>query len=195
VPEIDDILTAIREVEKSLDHRIERVQGALMVMWGVVAALIALFYQAVVLDPRPFVDAIGVFGVSWAWVLFVGAGYAISIVAGARVGRLEGAERTRREALRDALPGAVSSLIAFVLVLVGRPNLIAGALLLGFGATCYLRTRKLRVRGASLAVAAACALAGIALLARPFAWQWLVCAILFGGGLMLLGWLRMARAR
>ena len=193
-PPIGDILRAIREVEANLDRRIERVQGALMIMWGVLVAVIAGFYQLVVLDPGPFVRALGVVGVNWVWLALVAAGYATSVVAGARTARLTDDPRVRRAALRDFVPAVVSAAIAAGLVIAGRHDLIGGALLVGFAATTWLRARRSAVRTAALVVAAVCAVAGVALLVRPVGWSWAACGVLFGGGLILLGRLRMARA-
>ena len=191
--ELGDILDAIREVETSLDRRADRAGGALMVMWGVIVALIAAFYQVVTWSPEPYQRALGPL-LPWAWVAPVAVGYAAGALVGVRVAARAEDPAERRRAAADFAPALVSTAIAAALVLAGRHGLIPGALLVGFGVTLLLRCLgqlKPRLLRAAWAAAAVCAVAGVALLVRPFDGAWWVMGVVFGGSVVLLGWLRM----
>ncbi|MEA3200261.1 MAG: hypothetical protein QOE90_1689 [Thermoplasmata archaeon] len=190
--DLEPILEAIREVETSLACRASRQGGALMVMGGVIAALIAAFYQLVVWNPAPYRAALGPL-LGWAWLAPMAVGYAAGIVAGVRLQRAGG---SRREAILDASPGVLSGLIAALLSATGAWTHIPGALLVGFGVSLALRVRHARplMRTPSWALAALSAVAGLALLVAPVAWSWLVMGLLVGGSLVALGRLRMALA-
>jgi hypothetical protein len=191
--ELGDILNAIREVEASLDRRSQRVQGALMVMWGAIVFLISAFYQLVTWNPAPYVAAFGPL-LGWAWAAPVAVGYAVGVVVGVRASRVLRDPAPRRDVWLNALPALVSSAIAAGFVLLGRPQYIAGALLLGYAATVALGSRGGRgpMRTLSLVASGVCAVGGLALVLRPVSWQWIVAGVLMGGTLLALGRLRMA---
>ena len=195
--ELGDILTAIREVEESLDRRADRVGGALMMTWGVIVALVAAFYQLVAWNPAPYVRALGPF-LPWVWVAPVAVGYAAGVLVGVRHAARSRDPEDRRQALLDFLPALTSTVLAAGLVLVGREDLIAGALLVGLSASVLLRCRAARPSPRFLQVAwlaaGVSALAGVAFLVRPVPWAWWVTGVLLGGTLLVLGRMRMASA-
>lgn len=197
-PGLGDILTAIREVEESLDRRANRVGGALMVMWGIIAALVAMFYQLVMLNPEPYEHVLGPF-LPWAWVAPVSVGYAAGALVGARLLAATHETGHRRQTLLDFVPAVTSTAIAAALTLAGRFDLIPGALLAGFSVSLALRCRAAERASpeflrAAYGASAVCAVAGVAFLALPVVWAWWVTGALFGGSLVLLGRMRMSAA-
>lgn len=192
--ELGDILTAIREVEQSLDRRADRVGGALMITWGVIVALIAGFYQLVAWNHDAYHRAFGPF-LPWMWVAPVAVGYAAGVLVGVRTSGRAAEAEARRQALLDFAPALVSTVIAGALVVAQREFLIPGALLVGFGASLLLRCRAsaapLAYLRAAWMAAGVCILAGIAFLVQPVGWAWWVMGVVFGGSLLLLGRLRM----
>lgn len=193
--ELGEILTAIREVEASLDRRAERVGGAIMVMWGVIVALIAGFYQLAAWN-ESYQDALGPL-FQWAWVGPVAVGYAAGALINVRMLGRAGDAPARRQAFFDLVPAVASSAIAVALVVTERHDLIPGALLVGFSVSLFLRCRgatraPARFLRAGRWASAVCALVGVALLAWPIGGAWWIMGVVFGGSLLLLGTLRMS---
>lgn len=194
--DLSDIIRAIRDVDASLERRLERAQGATMVMWGVVTFVISLFYQLVAWNPEPYRAAFGAL-LPWVWAAPVAAGYAASALTGARIASSAGASAKARAAMADFLPVAVSAALAAGLVLAQHTERIAGALLVGFALTLWLRcVRAPRgpFRSGALGVAAICTVAGAALAVWPLPWSWLASGVLYGGALAFLGRWRMTLA-
>jgi hypothetical protein len=191
--EIGEILDAIRQVEHRLDRRSDRVGGAILLMWGVITVLIAAFYQLVTWNPGLYHAALGPL-LGWMWVGPVAVGYAVSVLVGVRSGSAQ-TRRASREWMLDTIPSLVTSMIAVVLVLIDRSAQIAGALLVGFSLSLALRCRRSTGTFRTVAWVAVLlnAIVGVALLARPVDWQWLVMGLVFGGSLFALGRVRMMR--
>ena len=187
--ELDAILRTIREVETSLDRRYARADGALIMVWGLVGALIFAFYQLVDLRPAPYHAALGP-ALPWVWLGPVAAGYVATAVVGARLGAM--APDRKRDFRMGLIPGAIVSLVAVALLLADRGEYVSGALTLAAGATtlvlCRRRERAFSRVGA--AVGAAQIVVGIALVAWPTAWASGIAAAAFGIGFVALGTVR-----
>lgn len=193
--ELGPILEAIREVEESLACRANRQGGALMILWGVIAALIAAFYQAVVWNPAPYHAALGPL-LPWVWLAPMAVGYVAAVLAGLRMRREDADPAAARERLLDVAPGIVAGVTAGALSALGLFALIPGALLVGFALSLALRVRRAqpRMRSPSWGFAGLALVAGVALLVAPVSWSWLVMGALIGGSLVVLGRLRMRLA-
>ncbi|HVM44356.1 MAG TPA: hypothetical protein VM582_00370 [Candidatus Thermoplasmatota archaeon] len=191
--ELDAILRTIREVETSLERRSARAEGALLMIWGLVGAVIFAFYQLVVWNHDPYHAALGPW-LNWMWVLPMAVGYVASGLVGARLGRM-GADAERRRRVRAGLvPAAVIAVLAAALVLTGSYDFIYGGVTLVAGLSSAFfawRAPPGAVRAVGLAVGGALAALGVLLLATAGAtWAPGAASLGFLVGYLLLGTVR-----
>lgn len=190
--DLDGILHALREVEASLDRRVARAEGANLMVWGLVGASIFAFYQLATWNHAPYHAALGPL-LPWVWVGPVLAGYVLTAVVGARLGRAASDPAVRRDLRLGLVPGALATLLATALVLTERYEYVYGGVTAVVGATTLafcVPAPRTRFRGWALASGAGMLLVGLALLARPVDWAGLVAALAFVVGLVGLGTVR-----
>jgi len=193
--DLGPILQTIREVEVSLERRSARAAGVNLMIWGSVSGSIFLFYQLVAWNPDPYVAMLGP-ALDWIWLAPIAFGYAASALVGARLGRFGADEEARRSYRKGMIPGAFATLVAAVLIITQRGDLVAGALLVVLGAFFVAFADRATAAGRACLVSAALfAATGIGLMAWRGETASLVAALVMGGGLLALGTWFYAAAR
>lgn len=190
--DLDAILHTLREVEASLDRRVARAEGANLMVWGLVGASIFAFYQLATWNHEPYSAALGPL-LSWVWLGPILAGYVLTAVVGARLGRVTRDPAVRRDLRLSLVPGALATLLAATLVLTERYEYVYGGVTAVVGATTLAFSAPApptRFRGWALASGAGMLLVGLVLLAWPTDWAGLVAALAFLVGLVGLGTVR-----
>lgn len=188
--DLEDILGAIREVEANLESRGERASGANMMIWGLAASTIFLFYHLVEVNPRPWVDLLGRTGIRWFWTGPSLVAYVASALVGARLGRIRPEAREARD-IRALLVALLVPFGAMVYVsLTGNGDEYAPGLwvaFLGFTFLLWCRGRTGRLRGVWVAASAASfAVAALLLVLAP-AWGNLAAGVHYALALVATG--------
>lgn len=189
--DLDSILDTLREVQASLDRRVARAEGALLMVWGLVGAAIFAFYQLVHWNHAPYEAALGPF-LPWIWTAPIALGYVLSGVIGARLGQAR-PHGTRHGLLASAIPGLLATLLASLLVLTQRYEYTYGGITALVGATTIafaLANPPTPLRPWSLASGGGMVAAGAALMIWTGPWAGAYAALAFLVGLVGLGTVR-----
>lgn len=192
-PDLDAILDTLREVEASLERRVARAQGALLMVWGFVGASIFAFYQLVLWNHDAFIAVIGHRAIDWLWVGPIALGYVLTAILGARLGRATRDADVRRGFRRSMLPALLATALAATLVVTQRYQYIFGGITLVCGLTSLAFSwggPASRFRPWALASGGMMAIVGAALLVWPDDRAPLVAAVAFLVGLVGLGTVR-----
>lgn len=185
--EIGAILRTIREVEESLERRSARATGANLMIWGLVSGSIFLFYQLVAWNSGPYAAALGP-TLKWVWLVPVALGYVGSALVGARLGSFGADDAARKSYRRGLLPGIIATVLAAILIVMQRGDLIEGALLVVVGTFFVTFSPGKTPTGRACSVAAMVfILSGIGLMLWRGDTASLLAAIVMGGGLIGLG--------
>lgn len=190
--DLDAILHTLREVEASLDRRVARAEGANLMVWGLVGASIFAFYQVVEWNHAPWSAALGPL-LAWVWLGPILAGYVLTAIVGARLGRVTRDPAVRRDLRMGLVPGALATLLAAALVLTERYEYVYGGVTAVVGAATLafsVPAPRTPFRRWALASGAGMLLVGLTLAARPIELAGLVAALAFLVGLVGLGTVR-----
>lgn len=189
--DLDAILSTLREVEASLDRRVARAEGAVLMVWGLVGAAIFAFYQLVLWNHEPYEAALGPL-LPWVWAGPIAVGYVLTAAIGARLGRAT-SEGGREALRRGILPGALATLLATVLVLTEAYEYVYGGITALCGATTLafcLPAPRSAFRAWGLASGLGMLAVGLGLVLWPTAWAGLAASLAFLVGLVGLGTVR-----